>query len=172
MIAVYFSKCTGCRTCECVCAFYHSGRINNNIARIRVLNQNGTGINSPVVCSQCPERFCMKCPENALSIGHYGEIIVSRTLCNQCGVCEKNCPTGAVELFNDIAYVCDLCGGFPKCIDACPEDALTWKRGDTERLSLKEIKALTKRMNPSQKRHTFLHHQKANDKNPSGASHD
>jgi len=161
VISVDLSKCTGCKQCECACAFFHTGKINNRIARIKVLNLYEIGIDGPVVCNQCSERYCMKCPENALSIGEFGQIIVSRTNCNQCGACEENCPIGAFELFDDISFVCDLCGGFPKCVEACTENAISWNKDAAEHPSLADIKKETKKMNPSQKRYYYLKKQSA-----------
>lgn len=156
MIQVDLSKCTGCKQCETACAFFHTGRINNRLARIKVLNLYEVGIDGPVVCNQCKERYCMRCPEKALSIGAYGQVIVSHTLCNLCGACEKNCPIGAIELFNDVVYVCDLCGGEPKCVEACTEKAITWIGEEKEHTSLAVMKKETKKMNPSQKRYFYL----------------
>ena len=156
MIQVDLSKCTGCKQCESACAFFHTGRINNRLARIKVLNLYEIGIDGPVVCNQCKERYCMRCPEKALTIGAFGQVIVSHTLCNLCGACEKNCPIGAIELFNDIVFVCDLCGGKPKCVEACTEKAITWIVEEKEHTSLAVIKKETKKMNPSQKRYFYL----------------
>lgn len=153
MIRVDVSKCTGCKQCESVCAFFHTGRVNNHLSRIKVMNLYETGIDGPVVCNQCTERYCMKCPENALTIGKFGEVIVSPTMCILCGTCEKNCPIGALEIFNEIVYVCDLCGGNPKCVKACTEGAITWDKDVSEQISLEELKKQTKKMNPSQKRY-------------------
>ena len=148
MIRVDVSKCTGCKRCESVCAFFHTGKINNRLARIKVLNLYEIGIDCPVVCNQCQERYCMHCPEDALVIGSLGQIIVSRTLCTLCGACEKICPIGAIEIFDDIVHVCDLCGGRPKCVEACTEGAITYdENGDHP--SLMSIKKETHKMNPN-----------------------
>lgn len=156
MIKIDLSKCTGCHRCETACAFFHTGRINNHLARIKVLNLYESGVDGSIVCTQCKERYCMKCPEKALSIGDLGQIYVSPTRCNLCGVCEKNCPIGALEIFEEIVYVCDLCGGDPKCIMACTEGAVLWNREDREVVSLERFKKETKGMNPSQKRFYYL----------------
>lgn len=156
MIRVDISKCTGCKRCETVCAFFHTGRISNRLARIKVLNLYDIGIDAPMVCVQCRERYCMQCPAKALSIGRFGQVIASPTLCTRCGTCEKSCPIGAVELFNDIVYVCDLCGGNPRCIEACTEGAITWDDQEVEHPSLSVLKKETEEMNPSQKRHVYL----------------
>lgn len=160
MLHVDVGKCTGCRRCEAACAFFHTGRVNNRLARIKVLNLYETGIDGPVVCIQCRERYCLRCPEDALSLGPLGQIILSPTLCTLCGTCEKNCPIGAIERFNDIVYVCDLCGGRPRCVEACTEDAV-YRVAEEERPSLKAARKETGKLDPARKR--YLHLKKQGD---------
>jgi Fe-S-cluster-containing hydrogenase component 2 len=159
LIDVDLSKCTGCKKCEVACAFFHTGKVGNRLARIKVLNLYEQGIDGPVVCIQCEEKYCLNCPEDALSLGSRGQIIVSPTVCNLCGVCEKACPIGVIEIFDGIVYVCDLCGGTPKCVAACTEGAITHIDGVDKRASLAGIKKITKKMNVSQKRRYFLKQQ-------------
>jgi carbon-monoxide dehydrogenase iron sulfur subunit len=156
MIRVDMGKCTGCRRCEVACAFFHTSRVSNRLARIKILNLYDIGIDAPVVCVQCREYYCMQCPSDALTIGPYGQVIVSHTLCTLCGACEKNCPIGAIDLFDDLVYVCDLCGGEPRCVEACTEGAITWDDREVEHPSLSSIRDETEGMNPSQKRHFYL----------------
>ena len=155
-IQVDLSKCTGCKRCEVACAFFHTGRINNHLARIKVINIYETGIDGPVVCNQCKERYCLGCPEQALSLGPYGQVIASPILCSHCGACVKACPIGAIEIFDDIVFVCDLCGGSPKCVEACTEGAITHDPQENKQPSLAAMKKETKKMNPSQKQYFFL----------------
>ena len=157
MIRVDVSRCTGCRRCETSCAFFHTGRINNHLARIKVLNLYETGTDGPVVCVQCDEHYCLRCPENAMGFGDQGQIVISPTLCTCCGVCEKACPIGAIEIFKSLVYVCDLCGGRPKCIEACTEGAIVYEPGSKDHPSLAEIKKETSKMNPGQKRRFYVH---------------
>lgn len=156
MINENMGKCTGCRMCETACSFYHSGAVNRHTARIKVVHHYSTGTDGPVGCVQCKERYCTDCPADAISIGPLGEISVSMTLCTLCKKCERNCPIGAIEVFNDIVYVCDLCGGSPKCVEACTEGAVTYAPGRGETLSLAELKKETKKMNAGEKRAHFI----------------
>jgi len=158
LIKIDLARCTGCHRCEVACAFYHTGKINRHLSRIKVLNLYESGVDGPIVCVQCQERYCMSCPENALSIGSLGQIIVAPTVCTLCGVCEKRCPIGAIEIFNEIVYVCDLCGGKPRCVEACTEQAIVFEP-DGVQPSLAEIKSVTNRMNRSQKQQYYLNQQ-------------
>ena len=160
MIRIDLEKCTGCRRCETACAFFHTGRINREKSRVKVLNLYEIGLDGPVLCNQCQERYCLRCPDKALSIGELGQVVVSPTVCTLCEVCVKLCPIGAVEIFEDIVYVCDLCGGKPKCFEACTEGAISFvteERINPE--SLSSFAEETKGMNPSQKRHAYLNRQ-------------
>lgn len=170
MITVDISRCTGCKRCETSCAFFHTGRVSNHLARIKVLNLYERGVDGPVLCCQCRERYCTKCPEQALDIGNRGQIIASPTVCNLCGACEQNCPIGAIEIFNDIVYVCDLCGGEPKCVATCTEGAISWVEGQ-EAPSLAEQRAATRKLSPGEKRLHYLQQQAAELRRAWRASH-
>ncbi len=104
----------------------------------------------------------MDCPVDALSIGPLGQVVASPTLCNLCGKCRRNCPIGAIDIFDDIVYVCDLCGGSPKCVDACTEGAIIFEPGDSETVSLADIKEniksdpVKKKMNAGEKRADYI----------------
>lgn len=146
------ARCSGCRRCETHCSFYHSGKTGHMGARIKVEKIEKVGIDFPVVCLQCREHYCTKCPQNAISITERGSIEVSPTLCNLCGACEKLCPIGAIEIYNEIPYVCDLCGGNPKCIEACEMGVISLAPEIRQTISLAGHRNATKKMNPAEKR--------------------
>jgi Fe-S-cluster-containing hydrogenase component 2 len=155
LIEVDLRKCTGCRKCEVACSFFHTGKVSRRLARIRVLNLYETGIDGPVVCIQCEEKYCLKCPEDALSLGSMGQIVVSPTVCTLCGACEKACPIGAIEIYDGIVFVCDLCGGKPKCVEACTEEAVAFVK-DKHGPFLRDVRKETRNMQPHQKRLHYL----------------
>ena len=152
MITLDLAKCSGCSRCEVHCSFFHSGKIGRSGARIKVVKVEDIGIDYPVVCQQCRERYCVKCPEKAIEIGPLGQTIVSPTLCTACGTCEIMCPIGAIELFEQIPHVCDLCGGDPRCVRACTLDAIRYEPELTGEIGLKEFKKGSRPLDPEEKR--------------------
>ncbi len=152
MITLELAKCSGCSRCEVHCSFFHSGKIGRAGARIKVVKIEDIGIDYPVVCQQCRERYCVKCPEKAIEIGSLGQVVVSPTLCTACGTCEIMCPIGAIELYEEIPHVCDLCGGDPRCVKACTLDAIHYEPDVTDMVSLKEFKKRSRGLGPEEKR--------------------
>ena len=155
MIVVDAAKCSGCSRCEVACSFFHSGKVGRAGARIKIVKMEQIGIDYPVVCQHCAERYCLKCPEHAIEIGPLGQVIISPTLCTACGLCETLCPIGAIELFEDIPYVCDLCGGDPVCVKACTLDAIRYEPENSQTVSLKPFKSKSRHLSPEQKRVRF-----------------
>ncbi len=156
MIAVDASLCSGCRRCEVHCAFFHSGRVGRSGARVRVVKIEEQGIDMPVICRQCRERYCLRCPEKALSVGTQGQVVLSTTLCTGCGACEALCPIGAIECNQEIPHVCDLCGGEPRCVKACTLEAIRFEPGQTDRVSLEQFRVPAKGLDPERKRVQFV----------------
>lgn len=158
MLRVDLKKCTGCRRCETACAFFRTGTVSRHLARITVVNLYEGGIDAPVVCVQCAERFCLTCPEDALTIGSLGQVVYSATACTLCGLCEERCPIGAIKITEHALMVCDLCGGRPRCVEACTEGALTYEPSGNP-VSLKPFEVLSRGKNPDQKRKQFVSEQ-------------
>jgi Fe-S-cluster-containing hydrogenase component 2 len=156
MITLDLVKCSGCSRCEVNCSFFHSGKIGRSGSRIKVVKIEDIGIDYPVVCQQCRERYCTRCPEKAIRVDSLGQVIVSPTLCTACGTCEILCPIGAIELFEEIPLVCDLCGGDPRCVQACTLDALRYDPEVTGVISLKEFKKPSRGLHPEAKRLRYV----------------
>ena len=122
MITLELAKCSGCSRCEVHCSFFHSGKIGRSGARIKVVKIEEIGIDYPVVCQQCRERYCVKCPEKAIEIGSLGQVIVSPTLCTACGTCLPTCPVAAIsegDVYRIDGSHCLECG---RCAEVCPEE--------------------------------------------------
>lgn len=154
MLIIDPSKCSGCRRCETHCSFFHSGKTGYSGARIKVEKIEIIGLDFPVVCHQCKEHYCTRCPQKAISITARGSIEVSPTLCNLCGACEQLCPIGAIEIYNEIPHVCDLCGGSPRCVDACDMNAIDYV-AEKQTISLSPLKKKSKNKSPAQKRYDY-----------------
>jgi carbon-monoxide dehydrogenase iron sulfur subunit len=130
--------------------------VGRGLSRIKLVHIYETGIDGPAVCRQCRERTCLRCPEDAISVGPLGQVVVSQTACTLCGACETNCPVGAVEIHRGVVYVCDLCGGRPACVEACTEGAILFDRDAVETVSLKSYKKESRGLNPAEKRSRFI----------------
>jgi carbon-monoxide dehydrogenase iron sulfur subunit len=127
-VSVDPSKCTGCGICEYACALEkEENNLNPLRSRIRVVRMTPL-FNFALACRFCEEAKCVTaCPENALlQSEHTGIIMVNDKKCKGCDWCIQACPHGGITIHSDtgIAVACDLCGGEPKCIEFCPEEAL------------------------------------------------
>ncbi|MGE5389470.1 MAG: 4Fe-4S dicluster domain-containing protein [Deltaproteobacteria bacterium] len=124
-------KCTGCRTCEMVCSFLHTGEFNPLRSRITVFSFEKVGLAAPMVCQQCSVAACMEvCPVGAIHRDEVtGAMTVSQDKCLRCKMCTIACPFGAstYDPIQDVIMKCDLCGGKPQCVVFCPSGAITYQ---------------------------------------------
>jgi anaerobic carbon-monoxide dehydrogenase iron sulfur subunit len=123
--------CTGCRICELVCSLNHEKTgINPKRSMIRIHEDRQNGIYTPFTCQLCSDAPCIEvCPSAALSRNaKTGVIVVDEEKCSGCELCIEVCVYGAMSLHPDknIAVVCDLCGGEPKCVKYCMQKALVF----------------------------------------------
>ena len=95
---------------------------------IRIHEDPEKGIYIPTTCHLCNDAPCIEvCPSAALSKNiETGAISVDEENCSGCNLCIEACEFGAISLHPDknIAVVCDLCGGEPKCVKYCMQKAL------------------------------------------------
>ena len=123
-IARDYSRCSGCRRCEIVCSLHHEGKIWPEASRVRVF-MLVPGVEIPHLCVQCSDYPCVNaCPVNALSVDkRTGAVIVDKERCTACGKCIEACPGKIPHIHpaENYAVICDLCGGDPKCVEACRE---------------------------------------------------
>lgn len=87
----------------------------------------------PLLCQHCENAACMKvCPENAIKRRDDGLVWIDSKTCTGCGLCEPACPYGVIFMNKElsIAQKCTGCahlvdgGSAPRCVQACPHDAL------------------------------------------------
>ncbi len=142
-------KCTGCLQCEMACSFEHFGVFNPAKSVIRVFNFHHEGRFVPYTCTQCAEAWCLQaCPVDAIRANvETGAKEVIDALCVGCKVCTIACPFGTVNYNQDTGKVmkCDLCGGDPQCVEACPTAAITYV--DADWTGLERMRAWAARTN-------------------------
>ena len=106
VLAVYPDKCAGCMACAEICSLIKEGEIKPTSSRIKIVRREWSGQYLQVVCQQCDPPVCRSsCPSNAIS---------------------RDAKTGAIHTGKNSVFICDLCGGEPKCIEWCPHEALKY----------------------------------------------
>ncbi len=121
--------CTGCRACETVCSFTHSGSFNGLKARIQIHKNEEEGIDSPHVCRQCGNAPCIEvCSTGALYKDEItNAILVDGEKCIGCKLCAEACPFDSIHFNLEMKpMICDLCGGDPECVKRCPVEAISF----------------------------------------------
>lgn len=154
MIRVDPELCSGCRRCEVACSSSRfMGMIERSFSRVQVVKVEEIGADVPVICQQCRERYCVNvCPVQALRVGDRGEVLVDMETCTSCGQCEKACPIGAIHLVDQHPLVCDLCGGSPRCVEACTMDALSFEPETSDVVLLTEVDSVLLNENTAQEK--------------------
>jgi len=124
-----YTRCSGCRVCEVVCAFHHFGECNPSLARLIVVDLDGQGVFVPQICRHCKEPWCMnECPVDAIVRDtETGAIVIVNELCTGCHACGDACPFGMIRIspLGDV-FKCDLCQGSPECVKFCTRRALKY----------------------------------------------
>ena len=123
-----YQKCTGCRTCELVCAVQHDGCSNPARSRIKVVKWEAQGLYIPMSCQQCQDAPCLNiCPVKAISKDDkMGRVMIDYDICIGCRSCVAICPFGAMNynVIDKRVFKCDLCDGDPQCVRFCDVKAV------------------------------------------------
>ncbi len=114
--------CSGCRTCQLVCALQNSGENNPKFAFVRVIGQfPKPGRYEVRVCDECG--VCRDvCPVEAIrDVG--GHLAIDESLCTGCLSCVEACPHGVITTHAAWASPrkCTQCGA---CAEYCPTGAI------------------------------------------------
>ncbi len=139
-------KCVGCDICEYACSFEKEGIFNPLKSRIRAVRMNVT-FNTAVTCKACLNAPCVAaCPEEALSQSKQtGTVTVDEAKCKGCDWCIEACQYGALTLHPTTRkpLICDACGGDPKCVQTCPESALSLSAKSDDKIVTGDIGCYT-----------------------------
>jgi len=132
-IEIDIDKCTGCRTCEVICAAFHAqpkySAVNPKRSQIRVFFDEENDLYVPVIAGPYTEAECNG--RNAYT--------VNGKKYSECCFCPASCPSR--DLFKDpdsgLPLKCDMCGEPPPpegplCVQYCLDDALTYVEREEE----------------------------------------
>lgn len=128
--------CTGCRICELICSLVHDGQCSSSLSKIHVEKDLFTGEYKIETCLQCKDYKCLSvCKMGAISIDKKTGIkVINPDICTGCKECEKACIFSnsrsriVYDSKKNICKKCDLCGGDPECVKACPEKILIYNK--------------------------------------------
>jgi Fe-S-cluster-containing hydrogenase component 2 len=132
-LVVDLGKCTGCKSCQIICALTHESEANYNLARINISKDDSMGLSAPVPCAQCLDAPCVEaCPVEAIVLDtKTGAKIIVDEECIMCEACVGACPFGAISLIEKGGQTkvikCDLCHGDPECVKHCEPGAIRYR---------------------------------------------
>lgn len=129
-IKIDADKCNGCRTCEVICAAYHSqpkySSVNPAASRIRIITHRLDDIWLPVFAGEYSPSECMGRDKYIIDGKEYDE----------CTFCRATCPSR--DMFKDpdsgLPLKCDMCEGEegPLCVEWCLNDVLIYEEREEE----------------------------------------
>lgn len=133
-IAVDYSRCSGCRICEAECSLLRQKSLDYQRSRIRLYRYE-PAVDIASICAGCSDAPCVSvCPKEAGALRRdtmTGAILLDEARCIGCKACIQVCEkdrTGIIRLNREgtkAIGLCDLCGGDPACVKACPEQCLS-----------------------------------------------
>ncbi len=127
-----------------VCSLEHEKTgINPDRSRIKVQNISDKGLYIPSTCHLCEEAACVQsCPTEALFQNTVTGIIeVDVNECTGCGLCVEACEFNSISIHpeNNIAAICDLCGGELKCVKYCLRKVLVFVKPEEYELNKNKV---------------------------------
>lgn len=161
VFAVDVSRCCGCYNCQIVCKDEHVGNDWAPIAKPQPdvgqfwlhLDENVQGSRPkvkihyiPKLCNHCENPACVAaCPEGAAYKREDGLVVFDTEKCSGCKKCMEACPYEGVIYFNEELKIAQKCTGCahlldngytqPRCVEACPTDALAFGDEDSPEIA-------------------------------------
>ena len=149
------ARCSGCYNCQLACKDEHVGNDWTPYAKPQPevgqfwlkLQENVCGTIPkvkihyiPMLCNHCEKASCLEsCPQEAIFRREDGFIQIHPEKCNGCRDCLKACPYTAIY-HNEELCIAQKCTGcahlldngykLPRCVEACPTDALKFGEED------------------------------------------
>lgn len=164
-IIVDVSKCTGCFNCQIACKDEHVdndwlpyAKRQPEVGQFWMKLDEVVRGTAPKVklsyvaqpCMHCADAPCIPaCTKNAIVRRKDGIVLIDPETCVGDGDCISGCPYGAIYKNEEtkMAQKCTMCAHLldrgwkePRCVDACPTDALTF--GEVEDLKGKGAEVL------------------------------
>jgi Fe-S-cluster-containing dehydrogenase component len=154
------ARCSGCYNCQLACKDEHCDNDWTPYAKPQPdigqfwlkVEQHECGTIPkvrvhyiPRLCNHCEEAACIEvCPWDAIAKRQDGLVLIDPGKCGGCQDCVTACSYGAIY-FNDDLFIAQKCTGcahlldngneLPRCVEACPTDALKFGTED----ELKEL---------------------------------
>jgi Fe-S-cluster-containing dehydrogenase component len=146
------ARCSGCFNCQLACKDEHCENdwrpyaapqpktghfwckvhehVCGSIPKVRIHYISG-------MCNHCEKAACMEvCPVDAITRREDGLVLIDPEKCTGCGKCQEACYYDDVIYMNKELGIAQKCTGcahlldhgdtMPRCVDACPTDALLW----------------------------------------------
>ena len=132
-LVVDLGKCTGCKSCQIICALTNESEANYDFARINISKDDILGFSAPIPCAQCLDAPCVEaCPVEAIVLDpKTGAKVIDAEACILCEACLTACPYGAIRIIEKGGETkiikCDLCKGDPECVKQCEPGAILFK---------------------------------------------
>ena len=149
VFTIDISKCSGCYNCQLACKDEHAGnewlpyaaaqpeigqfwmkveeRVEGTLPKVKIHYL-------PRLCNHCEHPACMAaCPQGAIEKRADGLVLILPEKCSGCGDCAKACPYGVIypNAEQKIFQKCTGCAHLldhgikqPRCVEACPTEAL------------------------------------------------